>query len=60
MSPLFISLFFGAGVAGFFYSKLGRRVGYGNAQSVWLIVGATFLIATVVGYTLMVWVFHFK
>jgi hypothetical protein len=48
-----ISIFFGAGVAAFAYSKLGRRVGYGNQQSVWIIVGVTFVITAIVFFTLL-------
>jgi beta-lactamase regulating signal transducer with metallopeptidase domain len=47
------SIFFGAGVAGFVYSKMGRRVGYGNATNVWLVVGISFIIAAIFFYTLM-------
>lgn len=46
------AIFFGAGVAGFAYTYLGRRAGYGNTQNVWLIVGVCFVIATIVFYTL--------
>jgi hypothetical protein len=52
------SLFFGAGVAAFAYSKLGRRVGYGNAQSVWTIVGVVFVLVTIFFYTLAAFVLH--
>lgn len=45
------SLMFGAGVAAFAYSKLGRRVGYGNQGSVWIIVGVIFVISTIVFLT---------
>lgn len=47
------SLFFGAGVAAFAYSKMGRRVGYGNSANVWLIVGVVFVIATVFFLTVL-------
>jgi beta-lactamase regulating signal transducer with metallopeptidase domain len=46
------AIFFGAGVAGFAYTYLGRRAGYGNSQNVWLIVGVCFVIATIVFYTI--------
>lgn len=42
------SLFFGLGVAGFAYSRLGRRVGYGNTGNVWTIVGIAFVLAVLV------------
>ncbi len=49
---LLYALFFGAGVAGVAYTRLGRRVGYGNSQNVWLIVGVVFVLATLVFYTI--------
>ena len=52
------SLFFGAGVAGFVYSKLGRRIGYGNTQNVWVVVGACFVIAAIFFFTLMAYVLN--
>lgn len=45
------AILFGAGVAGFAYTRLGKRVGYGNSQNVWLIVGVFFVIATIIFYT---------
>lgn len=50
---LLYSIFFGAGVAAVAYSILGRRVGYGNSQNVWLITGVFFIIATIVFYTIL-------
>lgn len=50
---LLYSIFFGAGVAGFAYTKLGRRVGYGNQEYVWLIVGVVFVLVTAFFYTVM-------
>ena len=49
---LLYSVFFGAGVAAFAYTKFGRRVGYGNNQAVLSIVAVSFVIATIVFYTL--------
>lgn len=46
------SVMFGAGVAAIAYSRLGRRVGYGNSANVWIVVGVVFVIATVVFFTL--------
>jgi hypothetical protein len=46
------AIFFGAGVAGVAYTKLGRRAGYGNTQNVWLITGVFFVIATLIFYTI--------
>ncbi len=53
-----LSFFFAAGVAAFAYSKMGRRTGYGNAQSVWAIVGVSFVITFIFFYTLAAWVLH--
>jgi hypothetical protein len=53
-----ISLFLAAGVAAFAYTKLGRRVGYGNTQNVILIVSVIFVITWIVGYTLARFVLH--
>ena len=50
---LLYSLFFGAGVAGVAYTRLGRRVGYGNQTNVWLIVGVVFILITAFFYTIL-------
>ncbi len=47
------ALFFGAGVAAVAYSRLGRRVGYGNSQNVWLITGVIFVITTIIFFTVL-------
>lgn len=52
------AIFFGAGVAGFAYTRLGRRVGYGNSQNVWLITGVAFVIATAVFYTIFAYILN--
>lgn len=48
-----IAFFFAAGVAGWTYSKMGRRVGYGNTQNVAVIVAVTFVIAFLFFFTLL-------
>lgn len=48
---LLFAIFFGAGVATFAYTTLGRRVGYGNSNYVWTIVGVVFVVTTIVFYT---------
>ncbi|HVX57957.1 MAG TPA: hypothetical protein VHA37_09615 [Candidatus Saccharimonadales bacterium] len=50
---LLYALFFGAGVAGIAYTRLGRRVGYGNQENVWLIVGVVFILVTAFFYTVL-------
>lgn len=47
------SIFFGAGVAAFVYSKFGRRVGYANTQNIVVVVGAIFIISTIVFWTIL-------
>lgn len=54
---LLYSIFFGAGVAAVAYTTLGRRVGYGNSQNVWIIVGVVFLLATFFFYSIAL-LFH--
>lgn len=49
---LLYSIFFGAGAAAFVYTKMGSRLGYGNAQNVWVVTGVSFLIATIIFYTI--------
>lgn len=52
------SILFGAGVAGFAYSRMGRRVGYGNTQNVTVVVIVTFVLATIIFYTVIATIFH--
>ena len=42
MSNALIALFVAAAAAAFAYSKLGKRVGYGNAKNVWILVAISF------------------
>ncbi len=50
---LLYAMFFGAGVAGVAYSRMGRRVGYGNQANVWIIVGVVFVLVTMFFYTIL-------
>lgn len=54
-----ISLFVAAGIATFAYTKLGRRVGYGNAKQVWIIVAVSFIFAFAFIFSLLTWVLGF-
>lgn len=58
MAILF-SLFFGAGVAAFVYTKMGKRVGFGNGKQVATLVGITFVMGTLVFYLLGKMFLHF-
>jgi hypothetical protein len=58
MSNAMMALFIGAGIAGFAYTKLGRRVGYGNGREVWTIVAVAFVFAFAFVYSLLAWVIH--
>lgn len=60
MSAFLVALFFAAGIAGFVYSKMGRRLGYDNARNVWMTVGVTFVIAFIVFYTVVAWIVPHK
>lgn len=55
---LLFAIFFGAGVAAFAYSKMGRRVGYGNSQNVWTVVGVIFVVVTIFFYTMLTFVLN--
>lgn len=50
------SIFFGAGVAAFVYTKMGRRLGYDNSQNVALVVGVSFVLASIFFYTILAFV----
>ncbi|HTB48971.1 MAG TPA: hypothetical protein VK712_02720 [Verrucomicrobiae bacterium] len=50
---LLYSAFFGAGVAGFTYTRMGRRLGYNNSGNVALVVGVAFVLTTIFFYTVL-------
>ncbi len=54
------SLFFGAGVAAFAYTRIGRRVGYGNSQNVWTVIGVIFVLSAAFFYTILRFVLNFQ
>jgi hypothetical protein len=55
---LLYSIFFGAGVAGFAYTRIGRRVGYGNTQNVTVTIGVIFVLSTAVFFTILTTLFN--
>jgi hypothetical protein len=55
---LLYSIFFGAGVAGFAYTRIGRRVGYGNTQNVTVTIGVIFVLSTAVFFTVLTTLFN--
>lgn len=50
---LMYAIFFGAGAAAFVYTRMGKRVGYGNSANVWTIVGVAFVLITIIFYTIL-------
>jgi hypothetical protein len=57
MNSMF-SFFFAAGIAGFAYTKMGPRLGYGNTKSVWMFVGLAFILSFIFFYTFITYVVH--
>jgi hypothetical protein len=47
-----------AGIAGFAYTRLGKRVGYTNTQNVIVVVGVIFVLSTIVSFTIFATVLH--
>jgi len=45
-------------VSAWCYSRIGRRVGYGNSQSVWTVLGVIFVITSLFFYTILTYVLH--
>lgn len=52
------AIFFGAGVSALAYNTLVRRVGYSNSQNVWILVGAIFVMSTIVFFTVLALFIH--
>ncbi len=50
---LIYAIFFGAGVAGFTYTRMGRRLGYGNNSSVAQVVAVVFILTSIFFYTIL-------
>jgi hypothetical protein len=56
MSNALLSLFVAAGISGFVYSHLGRRVGYSNTRSLWGLLAATFAFTFIIVLILLAFV----
>jgi hypothetical protein len=50
---LLYSVFLGAGLAGFAYTKIGRRVGYENNGNIFQLIAITFILGTIVFFTIL-------
>jgi len=59
MSNGFISLFFGAGVAAWAYTKLARQSGNANPGNTMIAAGFIGFLAAAVIFTLVTFVLHF-
>jgi hypothetical protein len=57
MDMLF-SVFFGAGVAAWTYSKMGRRVGYGNTQNQITLVLVVFVLTSLFFFTILKYILN--
>lgn len=55
---LLYAIFFGAGVAGFAYTRMGRRLGYQNTGNVTTVVAVVFVLATIFFYTILKFVLN--
>lgn len=53
MGNALLSLMLAAGIAGFVYSRLGRRIGYGNSGNVWKMVGLSFVLSFLIIFILL-------
>lgn len=60
MSQNLIAIILAAGIAAFVYSKVGKRLGYGNTRRVWAVVGIVFVAAYLVFLVTFTWVVHFS
>ena len=58
MHNFYLAFVFGLGMGAFVYTKLGRRIGYGNSQGVWKLVIASFIFTTFIVFSFLTWVVH--
>jgi hypothetical protein len=59
MNAVLVALMFGAGVAGFIWTKVGRRTGNADPKTVYLTAGMAGAAAFVFFFTLLKFVFNF-
>lgn len=45
-------------MAGYSYTKMGRRVGFDNTQNVTMVVGVVFILTALFFYTILHYVLH--
>jgi hypothetical protein len=53
MSDTLVALIIAAGASGITYSKIGRRLGYGNSGKLWMIIALAFVLTFVIMITLL-------
>jgi len=53
MNNFLIALMLAAGIATLVYTKMGRRMGYGNSGSVWTLVGMSFAISFLIVFIML-------
>jgi hypothetical protein len=58
MKNFWIAIAFSAGFTALIYSKFGRRIGYGNPQAIWTVMGIVAFMSFVFLYTMFVYVLH--
>ncbi len=53
-----IALILATGVAGFAFTKLGRRAGYGNQQSIYGVTAISFVFTFIIVFTVLHFILH--
>jgi hypothetical protein len=60
MNAALISVMFGLGVAGWIWTKVGRRTGNANPKSVYMTAGIAGLVAFIFFFTLLKYAFNIQ
>jgi hypothetical protein len=58
MSDGLVSFFLAAGVAGWTYSKMNQRLGYGNNKDLYVIVSVAFVLTFAAFFILVKYILH--